>query len=222
MVTKLYLIRHCEALGNINDTFQGSIDEDITEKGQRQLDNLAERCKDIPFDVIYSSPLIRALKTAQAANRHHGLEIITDPAFTEINGGEFEGVKWDELPVLFPDTYFKWRNDFAKFATEKGESMTDVYRRVSLGAMKAVRENKGRTVLIVSHGCAIRNLCCYLRGLPLEEIGGCEWVDNTGICRYDFDEDLNPAEIFVNDCAHIMNDPSTAPHQLFWRNKNSR
>ncbi len=55
MVTKLYLIRHCEALGNINDTFQGSIDEDITDKGQRQLDKLAERCKNIPFDVIYSS-----------------------------------------------------------------------------------------------------------------------------------------------------------------------
>ena len=221
MVTKLYLIRHCEALGNINDTFQGSIDEDITDKGQRQLDKLAERCKNIPFDVIYSSPLIRAVTTAQAADRYHGREIIVDPAFSEINGGEFEGVKWGELPVLFPDTYNKWRNDFAKFATEKGESMTEVYRRVSLGAMKAVSENKGRTVLIVSHGCAIRNLCCYLRGLPLEKIGGCEWVDNTGICCYDFDDDLKPVEIFVNDCAHIMNDPSTAPHKLFWRNKNS-
>lgn len=221
MVTKLYLIRHCEALGNINGTFQGSIDEDITEKGQRQLDKLAVKCKDIPFDVIYSSPLIRAVKTAQAANKHHGLEIITDSAFSEINGGEFEGVKWEELPVLFPDTYNKWRNDFAKFATEKGEAMTDVYRRVSLGAMKAVRENKGKTVLIVSHGCAIRNLCCYLRGFSLEKISGCEWVDNTGICRYDFEEDLKPTEIFVNDCAHIMNDPSTVPHQMFWRNKNS-
>ena len=73
MVTKLYLIRHCEALGNINDTFQGSIDEDITDKGQRQLDKLAERCKNIPFDVIYSSPLIRAVKTAQAADRYHGI-----------------------------------------------------------------------------------------------------------------------------------------------------
>ncbi len=95
MVTKLYLIRHCEALGNINDTFQGSIDEDITDKGQRQLDKLAERCKNIPFDVIYSSPLIRAVKTAQAADRYHGLEIIVDPAFSEINGGEFEGVETD-------------------------------------------------------------------------------------------------------------------------------
>ena len=38
MVTTLYLIRHCEALGNINDTFQGSIDEDITEKGAKQLE----------------------------------------------------------------------------------------------------------------------------------------------------------------------------------------
>ncbi len=221
-MTTLYLIRHCEALGNIQNVFQGRIDEDITKKGRLQLDKLSERCRELPFDIIYSSPLIRAMKTAQAANKYHGLEIITDPAFSEINGGEFEGVEWDKLPVLFPDTYNKWKNDFSKFATESGEAMTEVYERVKAGAMKAVKENKGKTVLIVSHGCAIRNLCCYLRGLSLEEIGECEWVDNTGICCYTFDDDLNPAEVFVNDCSHIINDPSTVPHQLFWRKKEKK
>ena len=88
MVTTLYLIRHCEALGNINDTFQGSIDEDITEKGAKQLEKLAERCRKLTFDVIYSSPLIRAYKTAEAANKYHGLPIIKDKDFEEINGGE--------------------------------------------------------------------------------------------------------------------------------------
>lgn len=220
-MTTLYLIRHCEALGNIRNVFQGSIDEDITEKGQLQLDKLSERCRDLPFDVIYSSPLIRAVKTAQAANKYHGLEIITDPAFTEINGGEYEGVKWEELPVLFPDTYNKWKNDFANFATEQGEAMTEVYSRVKEGALRVVKENAGKTVLIVSHGCAIRNLCCFLRGLPLEKIGGCEWVDNTGISCYTFDGDFKPTEVFVNDCRHILDDKATAPHQMFWRNKNS-
>ncbi len=220
MVTTLYLIRHCEALGNINDTFQGSIDEDITEKGARQLEKLGERCKDFHFDVIYSSPLIRAYKTAGAANKYHNLPIITDKAFEEINGGEFEGCKWDMLPVLFPDTYGYWKNDFAHFKTKEGESMTQVYERVSNGAMRVVRENKGKNILIVSHGCAIRNLCCFLLGRSLEEIGSIEWVDNTGISCFGFDDDLKPSLTFINDCDHLKDDPELAPHQLFWK-KNS-
>lgn len=220
-MTTLYLIRHCEALGNIRNVFQGSIDEDITEKGRLQLDKLAERCKELTFDVIYSSPLIRAVKTAQAVNKYHNLEIITDPAFTEINGGEYEGVKWEELPVLFPDTYSKWKNDFANFSTKQGESMTEVYSRVKVGVMRVVRKNAGKTVLIVSHGCAIRNICCFLRGLSLEEIGDCEWVDNTGISCFSFDDDLKPSMVFINDCGHLKSDPNLAPHQMFWRNKNS-
>ena len=221
MVTTLYLIRHCEALGNINDTFQGSIDEDITEKGAKQLERLAERCRELTFDVIYSSPLIRAYKTAQAANKYHCLPIITDKSFEEIDGGEFEGCKWDMLPVLFPDTYGHWKNDFAHFKTKEGESMAEVYKRVSEGTMRVVNENKGKSILIVSHGCAIRNICCFLLGRQLEEIGDCEWVDNTGITCFSFDNELKPSLVFMNDCDHLKGDPDLAPHQMFWRNKNS-
>lgn len=221
-MTTLYIIRHCEALGNINNTFQGSVDEDITEKGQKQLDCLSERCKGFIFDVIYTSPLIRAVKTARAANKYHRLKIITEPAFSEIKGGEYEGCKWEELPKLFPVTYNLWKNDFANFKTEKGESMKQVYDRVSIGAMRVVRENKDKNILIVSHGCAIRNLCCYLRGLSLERIGECEWVDNTGISCFTFDDDLKATEVFINDCEHLKKHPELAPHQMFWRNKNTQ
>lgn len=221
MVTTLYLVRHCEAEGNINDTFQGSIDQDITEKGARQLERLSERCRDIDFGVIYSSPLIRAYKTAEAVNKYHGLDIVTDKAFLEIDGGEFEGCKWDQLPLLFPDTYELWKNNFALFKTEKGESMVDVYKRVSEGVMRVVRENLGKSIMVVSHGCAIRNMCCFLKGLELDRIGECEWVDNTGISCFSFDDELRAKEVFVNDCRHLMNDHELAPHQMFWRNKNS-
>ena len=84
-----------------------------------------------------------------------------------------------------------------------------------------MKENKGRNILIVSHGCAIRNLCCFLLGRSLEEIGDCEWVDNTGISCFSFDDDLKPAMVFINDCDHLKSDPELAPHQMFWRNKNS-
>lgn len=219
MVTTLYLIRHCEAEGNIQEIFQGKTDGDITSKGAQQLERLSERCRDIHFDVIYSSPLKRALKTAEAANRFHNAEIIADPAFAEIDGGEMEGHRWSELPTLFPITYPAWEKDFSNFKTEKGESMQQVYTRVGQGVMRIAAENKGRTILVTSHGCAIRNLCCFLRGLPLSQIDRCPWVDNTSISCYSFDENLHPTELFINDCAHIANDPVLAPHQMWWRDQ---
>ena len=219
MVTTLYLIRHCEAEGNIQEIFQGKTDGDITAKGAQQLDRLAERCRDIPFDVIYSSPLKRAFKTAQAANCFHGVEIIADSAFAEIDGGEMEGHKWKELSALFPSTYPAWENDFPNFKTQNGESMQQLYTRISQGAMRVVSENKGKTILITSHGCALRNLCCFLRGLPLSQIDSCPWVDNTAISCYTFDENLHPTERFINDCTHITSDPSLAPHQMWWRDQ---
>ena len=78
MVTNLYIVRHCEAEGNVNETFQGHSDGDITPKGALQLEKLAERFKDIPVDVVYSSPLQRAFKTAQAVARFHDVPVIAD------------------------------------------------------------------------------------------------------------------------------------------------
>lgn len=61
MVTA-YLVRHAEAQGNIEEFFQGHINTDVSEKGAKQLEMLAERFRDISFDAIYSSPLLRAKK----------------------------------------------------------------------------------------------------------------------------------------------------------------
>lgn len=217
MVTTLYLIRHCETEGNIAKVFQGSTDGDITERGQKQLGLLAERCRELHFDAIYSSPLKRAVLTAEAANKYHGLPIVKCPEFAEINGGEMEGKKWKDLPLLFPDTYKLWETDFGAFKTEHGETMAQVYERMSEGTMRVLRENQGKSVLIVSHGAALRNLIAFLRGYPLEQLQDSVWVDNTGISCFTFDEQLRPSEQFINDCRHILISEETAPHSMWWR-----
>ena len=56
-MTKMYIIRHCEAMGNVLRVFQGSSDLDISELGKVQLKYLEERFNAIPLDRIYSSPL---------------------------------------------------------------------------------------------------------------------------------------------------------------------
>lgn len=98
-MTSIYLVRHCQAQGNVNRVFQGRIDSEISEEGRRQLDRLAERFRRIPLDAVYTSPLQRARLTAEALNRYHGLPVRTDARFIEIDGGCWEGHRGRSSPI---------------------------------------------------------------------------------------------------------------------------
>lgn len=216
-MTRIYLVRHAEAEGNKKRVFQGSFDADISENGHRQLERLKERFKDIKIDTVYSSPLKRALNTARAANFYHNLPITTLDGLAEINGGHWEGVKWDDIPVLFPEENDAWVNEPWNFAPEGGESMRSVYDRIWKTILDIVKENKGRKVLVTSHGCAIRNFFCRAKGLPLENLREIDWFENTSISTVDFDEDLIPHIVSFNDASHLDEETSTITKQNWWK-----
>ena len=135
MVTTLLVVRHTQALGNIQKTFQGHIDTDISEAGAVQLALLSERFRTIHIDAICSSPLLRARKTADAINRAHHLPVELLPELIEIDAGGFEGRRWDELPSLYPEAFETWRSDLPHFAAPGGESCAQVYDRISRAAL---------------------------------------------------------------------------------------
>jgi len=217
-MTTVYLIRHAEAEGNVTETFQGRTDCNVTEKGHNQLKSLAERFKEIPIEAVYASPLIRTMETANAVNFYHNFEITKVDGIMEINGGVFEGQYWKEIPTLFPQAYDLWTNKHYAFEVQNGESMSEVYDRMKKSITQIVSDNKGKTIAIVSHGCAIRNFLCYANKLPFEELDSVEWCDNTGICKFEFDdEELFPNIIFQNDASHLDSDNSTLVHQSWWR-----
>lgn len=221
-MTRIYLIRHCEAEGNIKRIFQGHTDSDISENGAMQLERLAERCRDYKFDAVYSSPLIRAFKTAQAADRHHGLPIIKDDGLMEIYGGHWEGVRFDMLPVIYPEEFKNWEQAPWKFRTADGEPMTHVYDRIWNTITGIVKQNAGKTVCVVSHGCAIRNFLCRAMGLPIEKLGSVEWCDNTAVSVIDFDESLGTNIVLANDSSHLDDSLSTIKKQDWWKKSSAR
>jgi broad specificity phosphatase PhoE len=215
-MTRIYLVRHAEAQGNILRIFQGTIDADISENGNCQLEQLKNRFKDISFDAVYSSPLKRAYQTAQAANFHLGLPITTLVGLEEIDGGHWEGENWDEIPELFPDENKAWVNEPWSFEPEGGESMRHVYDRMWNTMLQIVKENPNRTVLVASHGCAIRNFICRALRKPLEELREVEWFENTSISTVEFDDNLNAHVISLNDISHLDDETSTIAKQDWW------
>lgn len=213
MVT-VYLIRHCEAEGNVRGIFQGSTDLDITPLGAKQLEFLSKRFENIHIDRVYSSPLLRAYKTAQAVSAPKGLEVITDEDLREINGGVIEGMKLSDVFVHYPELEDKWGNEFQNFAPELGDNVRDVYERIWDSVTRIVRENDGKTVAIASHGGALRTLICRITEGDIEKINNVCWLDNTAVTKIVFNDDMSFSTCFVNDSSHVPPEYMPVAHKI--------
>ncbi len=214
METEVYFVRHCESMANVTGIFSGWVDSDVSPKGMKQLEKLAKRFEEIKIDAIYSSPLIRAYKTAQAVNKSHNLHIEIHEGLKELNGGLFEGEIWAGIGKKYPELFDVWANMPWDFDIKNGESMRFVFNRVKNAVDEIVRENVGKSIAITSHGCALRNYFCFAKNLPIERLNDIPWVDNTSITKIVFNENFEPKVIFENDAEHINNDYETL--SLHW------
>lgn len=217
MSLKIYFIRHAEAMGNVQEFFQGRTDCEISEKGARQLECLAERFRDIPIEKIYSSPLRRTMSTANAVNKYHNLPIIRDERLVELDGGVWEGKPWADLPTLYPVEYNLWQNRMQDFYIENGEKMTEVFERMKNAVTDIAAQNHGRTIAVVSHGCALRNYLCYAMGKPIDCLKEVGWSDNTAVSLVEYDDNLVPKIIFRNSNEHLSAELSTLAHSAWCR-----
>lgn len=215
-MTTIYLIRHCETQGNKQRLFQGRIDMDISDAGREQLQRLAERFRDIPLDALYSSPLLRARRTAEAVATYQPLALQIDERLIEIDGGCWEGRQWSELPAFDPEQSRRWLEEPWNFSTEGGEPMRAVYDRMRQALLDIAAANDGKRVAVVSHGCAIRNALCFAKGLPIEQLHTVPWCDNTGVCLLEVEQG-GVRVIQENDHSHLTQQASPAEQNSWWR-----
>lgn len=214
-MTNIYLIRHAESDGNIAKKLCGHTNSDVTERGMIQLSNLSERFKAVQIDKIYASPLKRAKKTAEAVNRFHGLDITFDDNLKELYAGDWEAQPYDVLKKDYKDDYEIWCSYPHLFKSPNGESMAECYERIVNEVKKLAGSNDGKTIVIVSHGCVLRNLMCYLKGLPHEKLGSLSYMENTGVTLVQYDKNAF-AIVRENDSSHLSNDLQTVAHQDWW------
>lgn len=205
-MTKIYLVRHCEALGNLRRVFQGTTDLDITDLGEKQLEKLSERFDGIKLDKIYSSPLIRAYKTALAIKGNRDIEIEIYKDLSEIDGGIIEGKPFADTLEKDPVLKEIWLNHPEDFAPEGGEPMRESYQRITNAFWDIVNQNKGKTVACATHGGIIRCLLCKLIYDDISKLITVPLFDNTAIGCIEID-DSNKIELkFINDYSHLPSD----------------
>ena len=162
MNRELILVRHGETVHNVNRITQGWSDSDLSERGREQVLRLAERIHAMHPTALYSSPLGRAMSTAQAIADATGLEIVQLDDLREMNYGRWEGRAFMDIRVEDEDLYRRFIAD-EDCPCPEGESHADVRRRM-LRAFETV--NSERAVL-VAHGTAIRIGATALLNIPL-------------------------------------------------------
>ena len=217
-MTLLYIVRHCEAAGNSEHFFQGQSDRGISARGERQLEYLAEKFRDIEIDALYSSPLERALLPAAAVNKYHELPIETDARLMEISGGEWEGKRWADIPALFPEQSEIWIKAPHLFHPEGGEAMTDVSARMAAAVRDIAAAHEGGRVAVCTHGCAIRCLTCLAKGVSIDHLAEIEWNDNCSIMTLSVENGVLSVA-HEADSSFIPDELSTFANQKWWKNK---
>ncbi len=212
-VTRIYIVRHCETDGNVKKIFQGHTDNDINKLGEKQLLALCQRFKNVALDKIFTSPLIRTQKTAQAIKGQKNIPLITCNGLIELNGGVYEGKTYEEIGSLYPEFKVIWQSEPWRFAPETGESMTHAYDRIWKTVLQLARENDGQTIALATHGGVLRCLLCKLIKNDIKKLPDVPFGINTAVSLLEFDDNMNPHLIYYNDASHL-------PEVL--RNKNAK
>lgn len=147
-MTKYFFIRHGESQANVDRVFAGVMESPLTEKGRQAARAEGDRLRaaNETFDLIISSPLERARKTAQIiaqATGYNVTDIIIEPLLTERNFGSIAGQSWDSLPNEASDV----------FKEAGGESLDELATRVSAAVerIKILGRGKNR-ILLIGHG----------------------------------------------------------------------
>ncbi len=161
---KLLIARHGKTNWNTEKRAAGLSDVELNEDGINQAKELRDKLKDVDIDVIISSPLKRAVKTAKIINECHGVDILIDSGVIERNLGIYEGEPNEQ--EIFNEIRYYTKN----VPVEGGEDCKTYTKKVFDFLDKIIKENKGKdkTILIVSHGFFLRSANWYFKGLPTE------------------------------------------------------
>jgi broad specificity phosphatase PhoE len=162
---KLFATRHGETEWNLIGREMGHLDSPLTERGLRQAEALANRLSALNLDLIYSSDLGRARRTAEIAASACGIEVRLVPALRERNMGIFQGLTLAEIRERFPDELRAYNSAGAGYVIPDGESARQRTER-SVRALSEIAERHGDgRVAVVTHGGFLLGFFQYVLGL---------------------------------------------------------
>ncbi|MDP4183452.1 MAG: alpha-ribazole phosphatase [Bacillota bacterium] len=162
---ELILIRHGETDTNNEQRYSGWTDSALNLRGVEQAYELKEKLKDIKITYIFSSPLIRAVRTSEIINEAHGLNINYVDDLKERNFGVFENMTYDEICQIYPYEKDEWNKNWNGYVIDKGESADSFFQRVNIFVKNLIEDTDSGVYVLVTHSGCIRSIAAYLLGM---------------------------------------------------------
>lgn len=153
---ELIVIRHATTKYNSKGLINGQHDDQLSPEGLNELPILVNKLKPYKFNIIYTSPLKRALQTSKAIVAARNTNLKVDPRLMEVNFGSFTSENWDSLKTVFGlnsrDLLDSYKYDLQPYG---GESAEQVKARV-LSFLTDISKQPNQKPVIVTHGGIIR------------------------------------------------------------------
>lgn len=204
-MTKVYIVRHGETEWNVAGRMQGCKDSKLTNLGIQQAKWLSGKLKDENIDIIYSSPLNRARNTAELIRGNREIEIFNEYDLRELELGEWEGLsKTDVEKIDKLNIENFWNNTEEYNPPRGGETFQELINRSYRCIMKLVNENRGRTILLVSHTITIKSFMAALQGFGVKGIWNPPFLKQTALTEIDF----------IDEKFHILKNADTSHYEI--------
>lgn len=199
---RLILVRHGESEWNRIGRYQGQEDAPLSELGLQQAEALAQRLQHEEIDVIYTSPLQRARKTAEAIARFHPrVPFFDDTALYEIHHGEWQGMLAAQVRERYAEMLEEWRTFPTRCQMPGGESFSNILKRTLNFRERMCRQHPDDTVLVSTHDVVVKILVADALGMHMDRINRL-WITNASISVVEYTEDL-PFLVSLSEACHL-------------------
>ena len=152
MATTFLLVRHGQTEWNRVERFRGRVDVPLNETGLKQAEATGRRVAEMARPVaIYSSPLSRAVKTAEAIGRSTNLPVEVHPGLIDIDYGDWQGLTPEEARSRWPEMIAAWYTSPGLAAIPGGETLGEIRLRAMRTVVELSARHAGQTILMLSH-----------------------------------------------------------------------
>lgn len=204
---RLWLIRHGETRYNKERRCQGVSDIELNDTGREQALAIAARMESVRLDAVHSSPSKRAVETARPCAENAGVEIKMEPGLMELDQGDFEGCKMDEIASMHPEILKDWIRNPADTVMPGGESMRQLQERAWSSIEGIANSYPGDTkVAAICHNLTLSTLMCKILELDLDRFRRFR-LSQACISIVDFTA-LGPVLVTLNDTSHLETWPA--------------
>ena len=177
------------------------MDLEMNDVGILQAQSAANKLADWEISASYSSPLKRALRTAEIIATPHRLRVQRSDELIDINFGEWQGLSPQEVEAGYSNLYQLWLSEPHRVTFPRGESLQDVRQRIESLVGKVLVEHQEESIILVSHQVVCKVFLCFVLGLDNSHF----WQVDQDICAINvFETRGNILTItLANDTCHL-------------------